>query len=82
MISSAPFPNGVPFEALEIWQEKYLENPVEYMRAASPYYQIEKAKKLPPFLFVQGDDGAVVLFDSSRYLIYTERCQISMYKSS
>ncbi|MBQ6679405.1 MAG: alpha/beta hydrolase [Lachnospiraceae bacterium] len=56
----APFPEGVPFEALEIWQEKYLEDPAAYMKAASPYYRIENADHLPPFLFVQGDEDPII----------------------
>ena len=56
----APFPEGVPFEAMEIWQDTYKEDPEKYLRMASPYYRIESAEKLPPFLFVQGDDDAII----------------------
>ena len=53
----APFPEGVPFEAMEIWQEQYLDDPEEYMRRASPLYRIERT---PPFLFIQGDDDPII----------------------
>ena len=54
------FPKGAPFEALEIWQERYKEDPEKYLRIASPYYRIENAEKLPPFLFVQGDEDGII----------------------
>ena len=56
----APFPEGMPFEAMEIWQETYKADPEGCLRAASPYYYITEGKKLPPFLFVQGDDDAII----------------------
>ena len=56
----APFPEGMPFEAMEIWQETYKDDPEGCLRAASPYYYITPEKKLPPFLFVQGDDDAII----------------------
>ena len=54
------FPEGMPFEAMEIWQETYKADPEGCLRAASPYYYITEDKKLPPFLFVQGDDDAII----------------------
>ncbi len=54
------FPQGAPFEAMEIWQNRYESNLENCLRLASPYYRIENAKKLPPFLFVQGDDDAII----------------------
>lgn len=54
------FPEGMPFEAMEIWQESYKADPEGCLRAASPYYYIEDGKHLPPFLFVQGDDDAII----------------------
>ena len=53
----APFPEGVPFEAMEIWQEQYLSDPEGYMRRASPLHRIERT---PPFLFIQGDDDRII----------------------
>lgn len=54
------FPEGMPFEAMEIWQETYKENPEKYLREASPYYYIKEGMKLPPFLFVQGDEDPII----------------------
>ena len=54
------FPEGMPFEAMEIWQETYKSDPEGCLKAASPYYYIDTAKKLPPFLFVQGDDDPII----------------------
>lgn len=54
------FPEGMPFEAMEIWQETYKDDPESCLKAASPYYYIEKAEKLPPFLYVQGDEDAII----------------------
>ena len=56
----APFPEGMPFEAMEIWQETYRANPEGCLKAASPYYYITEDKALPPFLFVQGDEDAII----------------------
>ena len=54
------FPEGAPFEAMEIWQDRYEGNLEECLRLASPYYRIPTAGKLPPFLFVQGDDDGII----------------------
>ena len=54
------FPEGMPFEAMEIWQETYKDDPEGCLKAASPYYYIQEGMKLPPFLFVQGDDDAII----------------------
>ena len=56
----AVFPEGMPFEAMEIWQETYREDPEGCLRAASPFYYVETAEKLPPFLYVQGDEDAII----------------------
>lgn len=56
----APFPAGMPFEAMEIWQERYKDDPEGRLRAASPYYYIGKAGAPVPFLFVQGDEDAII----------------------
>jgi len=56
----APFPQGVPFEAMEIWQEGYVDDPVRYMKAASPLYYIPEARIIPPFFFIQGDDDQII----------------------
>ena len=54
------YPEGMPFEAMEIWQETYKEDPEGCLKAASPYYYVEEGKKLPPFLFVQGDEDPII----------------------
>ena len=51
---------GQPFECMEIWQEQYVADPAKYLRAASPICYVDSAKKLPPFLFVQGDDDPII----------------------
>ncbi|MBR0463015.1 MAG: alpha/beta hydrolase [Clostridia bacterium] len=56
----APFPEGVPFEALEIWQENYEKDPEAFMRQASPYDYLDKIDKPVPFLFVQGEEDAII----------------------
>lgn len=37
------FPEGMPFEAMEIWQETYKADPEGCLKAASPYYCIQPA---------------------------------------
>ncbi|MBQ7918560.1 MAG: alpha/beta hydrolase [Lachnospiraceae bacterium] len=54
------FPEGMPFEAMEIWQDTYKSDPEGCLKAASPYYYIDSDKKLPPFLFVQGDEDPII----------------------
>lgn len=56
----APFPEGVPFEAMEIWQEKYLDDPAGFMREASPYYCIHEGEKPVPFQYIIGDDDPII----------------------
>ena len=51
---------GLPFEAMEIWQDTYQADPEKYMKAASPQYYIRKAKTLPPFLYVIGDEDPII----------------------
>ncbi len=51
---------GLPFEAMEIWQEEYKTSPEEHLRLASPHYRIESAKHLPPFLFIQGEEDGII----------------------
>ena len=55
-----PFPKGVPFEAMEIWQNTYEADPEAYLRLASPYYYLDTIGKPVPFLYVQGDDDAII----------------------
>ena len=51
---------GLPFEAMEIWQEAYKEDPVRYMKAASPQYYIDPEKPPVPFLYVIGDEDPII----------------------
>ena len=55
-----PWPQGYPFEAMEIWQDTYEKDPEGCLRAASPFYKIEDGKKMPPFLLVIGDDDQII----------------------
>lgn len=49
-----------PFEAREIFQEDFLQNPQAMLADASPIHYIEKAQKLPPFLFLQGEEDPII----------------------
>lgn len=49
-----------PFEAREIFQEDFLKNPQGMLADASPINYIEKAEKLPPFLFLQGEEDPII----------------------
>ena len=51
---------GLPFEAMEIWQETYKEEPERYMKAASPQYYIHSEQPPVPFLYVIGDDDPII----------------------
>lgn len=49
-----------PFEAREIFQEDFLADPEGMLADASPINYISSAEKLPPFLFLQGDDDPII----------------------
>lgn len=49
-----------PFEAREIFQEDFLKDPQGMLADASPINYIEKAEKLPPFLFLQGEEDPII----------------------
>ena len=49
-----------PFEAREIFQEDFLKDPEQMLADASPINYIEKAEKLPPFLFLQGEEDPII----------------------
>ncbi len=49
-----------PFEAREIFQEDFLRDPQAMLADASPINYIEKAEKLPPFLFLQGEEDPII----------------------
>ena len=51
---------GLPFECMEIWQERYLADPERHLRAASPIDYIEDCERLPPFLYIQGDEDQII----------------------
>ena len=51
---------GLPFEAMEIWQDSYEADPEKYLSAASPINYIDRAEKLPPFLYIIGDDDPII----------------------
>lgn len=49
-----------PFEAHEIFMEDYRKDPEAMLADASPINYITKEKKMPPFLFLQGDDDPII----------------------
>lgn len=49
-----------PFEAREIFQEDFLKDPQGMLADASPINYIEKAEKLPAFLFIQGEEDPII----------------------
>ena len=51
---------GLPFETMEIWQDTYQPDPEKYLKAASPQYYIQRARTLPPFLYVIGDEDPII----------------------
>ena len=52
--------SGLPFECMEIWQERYREDSERYLAAASPIRYLDGAERVPPFLFVQGDEDQII----------------------
>lgn len=55
-----PLEGEYPFEAWEIFKTDFLENPKEMLADASPINYITKDKKLPAFLFLQGEEDAII----------------------
>lgn len=49
-----------PFEAREIWQESFREDPAAYLADASVVNYIEPGMKLPKFMFLNGDDDPII----------------------
>lgn len=49
-----------PFEAREIFDEDFLADPAGMLADASPINYIQKDKKLPPFLFLQGEEDPII----------------------
>lgn len=49
-----------PFEAWEIFNEDFRKDPETILADASPINYIHPEKKLPPFLFLQGDDDPII----------------------
>lgn len=49
-----------PFEAREIYQDDFLKNPAAMLADASPINYISSEKRLPAFLFLQGDDDPII----------------------
>ena len=52
--------SGLPFERMEIWQDRYRDDPERYLAAASPISYVGDAAHLPPVLFVQGDEDQII----------------------
>ena len=55
-----PFPEGEPFEMMEVWQDVWHDDPETYLRKASPQFYIKEGMKLPPVLFIQGDEDEYI----------------------
>ncbi len=49
-----------PFEGREIYADDFLIEPHEKLVEASAFTYIEGCKKLPPFIFLQGDDDPII----------------------
>lgn len=49
-----------PFEAREIFKEDFLADPQGMLADASPINYITRDKKLPAFLFMQGEEDAII----------------------
>ena len=49
-----------PFEAREIFKDDYLADPEGMFADASPVNYISAEKKMPPFLFLNGDDDPII----------------------
>ena len=49
-----------PFEAREIFKEDFRQNPEGMLADASPINYIERAEKLPAFLFLQGEEDPIL----------------------
>lgn len=49
-----------PFEAREIFDEDFLADPAGMLADASPINYIQKDKKLPPFLLLQGEEDPII----------------------
>lgn len=55
-----PGEGDYPFEAREIFKEDFLADPERMLRDASPIYYIQEGKKLPAFLFIQGEEDPII----------------------
>lgn len=49
-----------PFEAREIFKDDFLADPEKMLADASPINYISADKKLPPFLFLQGEEDPII----------------------
>ncbi len=55
-----PGEGDYPFEAWEMYQDDFLADPQNMLAQASPINYIASDKKLPSFLFMQGDEDAII----------------------
>lgn len=55
-----PGEGEVPFEAHEIYKEDYRKDPEGMLTDASPLYRIRPDKRLPPFVFFQGEEDPII----------------------
>lgn len=55
-----PGEGEVPFEARELFQEDFLHDPDGMLTDASPIHSITADKRLPAFLFLQGDEDPII----------------------
>ena len=55
-----PGEGEVPFEAHEMFQDDYKRDPAGMLRDASATAHIVPGRAMPPFMFIQGDEDAII----------------------
>lgn len=64
-----------PFEAREIYKDDFLKNPHQMLADASPINYISAEKKMPAFLFLQGDEDPIIpLAQGDRFCRRVREC--------
>lgn len=64
-----------PFEAREIFQDDFLQDPQRMLADASPVNYIAKDKSMPPFLFLNGDEDPIIpLAQGDRFCRRVREC--------
>ena len=64
-----------PFESREIFQNDYLKDPQGMLADASPINYISADKKMPPFIFLNGDEDPIIpLHQGDRFCRKVREC--------